>query len=466
MAKKITKSLIKKLIEQQLQKTLKEQSDDSARDFLNSILPGPENISSGARKAAAGAATGATKAIRKGETGGLPDGMPFFDIIKSIPQGDCEKVLSVLKQVIKPVIDNDPGEAWYSELIQIIDISNQNPGFKPEIMGDLARRLDGVLQKMGGFKIPGYTGGSIDTMSGTFEKMDEGRSLLKENPGLLIAAGVGFAIAAWGYYISRSDDPEKPTEQEVEQMPNSDLAKAIAAILLNPGGSRPLTVYDMIATIVAFITGCTELISWIPRVPKKKDDKPIRPEVGGGGGNCYRFNRAARKVTGLKTKPAVRDIQETLVNMGYSVAKIGASTPFGKPGAGTVRGSESRKYQIDGLCGRKTMDAVKRFQRDAQEAGLDLGKYGVDGIVGPFTYKAMRDYIEKGFLFPDMSGRSEFSGPLGGVVGPDGKPLNDPMAQAERERIAARTRSERGVTNESQAKQLREHFARWEKLWK
>ena len=46
---------------------------------------------------------------------------------------------------------------------------------------------------------------------------------------------------------------------------------------MNPGGTRPATVYDIVATIVAFITGCTELISWIPRVPeKKKKDEATR----------------------------------------------------------------------------------------------------------------------------------------------------------------------------------------------
>lgn len=191
-------------------------------------------------------------------------------------------------------------------------------------------------------------------------------------------------------------------------------------------------------------------------VPAPTPGPNTTPSGGGSGGLCNRFNRAARKVTGLPTKQAVKDIQETMVKMGYSVAKIGASTPFGKPGAPfkDVGIYELRKYGIDGLCGPKTIDAVKRFQRDAEEAGLDLGSTGADGIVGPITMKAIKDYIENGFLFPDTSGRSEFSGPLGGVAGPDGKSLDDPNAQ-----------DPGALPGKFGLREVKDQLSKWKKLW-
>ncbi len=184
-------------------------------------------------------------------------------------------------------------------------------------------------------------------------------------------------------------------------------------------------------------------------VPAPTPGPTPTPSGGGSGGSCNRFNRAARKVTGRPTKQAVKEIQETMVNMGYSVAKIGASTPFGKPDAGNVVNNEFRKYGIDGRCGPKTIDAVKRFQRDAEDVGLDLGSTGADGIVGPMTMKAINDYIKKGLLTPDTSGRSEFSGPSGGAVGPDGKSLDDPNA----------------LPGKFGLREVKDQLSKWKKLW-
>ncbi len=488
MSKKITKSLIKKLIEQQLQKRLNEQPaiDDDTKGAI--------------RRASAAAATGVRKAIRKGEESGLPDGMAFFDIIKSIPQGDCEKVVSVLKQVIKPVIDADPGADWYGEIIQVLEISNQNPGFKPETMKDLSFKLDGIFQKMGGFKIPGYTGGSIDTMTGEFEEMgtddapddfqmapEEGermgenkQPLMEVLPALGIYGGA-IAVSLWIYYASKSDDPEKPTKQEIKQFPSSDLSKAIAAILLNPGGSRPKTVYDIVATIVAFMTGCTGLISWIPRVPKKKDDKPDDGDGGGGGrkrrgGGCSVFYAEAVRATGMPNyKDATMLIQALLVGAGESPKrgeeKVSSLMDMESSRSAAIEAFENkekirnkidikqrRKLGIDGICGKGTMDAVKRIQKKIIDKGIDLGSYGpnrdgVDGIVGQKTMPYLEDFA---FSRGDLDG-SDFGAQ--GVPSPGKQTqnfvLNAPPAPEQPESL-----------EESEIKQIREHFARWEKLWK
>ena len=154
--------------------------------------------------------------------------------------------------------------------------------------------------------------------------------------------------------------------------------------------------------------------------------------VAGQGGGSWRvpetkqFERVAKRLTGQKnTKLAVQEIQELLVNSGYSVKDEGHSgygfddnvelveegitdknnfLQITKAWQNHLLLSERRitkqefeENGIDGKAGKLTIAAVKRFQKDMVKAGYDLGKFGpnkdgVDGIVGKLTFRTLRKY--------------------------------------------------------------------------
>ena len=190
------------------------------------------------------------------------------------------------------------------------------------------------------------------------------------------------------------------------------------------------------------------------------------PGTGGGGpvSECPQFHRALKSATSGPLKQAISDLQLVLVNLGFSVAKKGASTPFGpgKPGAIEGSSSERRKYQIDGKCGPKTIDAVERFQKDAVKLGIDLGKSGpnkdgVDGMPGPLTMKALQKYEEllAAIASPKAGAFTPKQNSSGVVVtGPDGQ--------------AMQFNPEGGLKKMQENKDpatLKEHFTKWNKLW-
>jgi hypothetical protein len=83
------------------------------------------------------------------------------------------------------------------------------------------------------------------------------------------------------------------------------------------------------------------------------------------------------KIIGLNAKgPLVKDVQQSLINIGYS-----GNT--GSPITTDVQGCGDDVEKCDGIYGKSTKEMVKQFQKDN---GLD-----VDGIVGIQTYFAFSD---------------------------------------------------------------------------
>jgi peptidoglycan hydrolase-like protein with peptidoglycan-binding domain len=81
------------------------------------------------------------------------------------------------------------------------------------------------------------------------------------------------------------------------------------------------------------------------------------------------------KVIGLNAKgPLVKDVQQSLINIGYS-----GNT--GSPITTDVQGCGDDVEKCDGIYGKSTKEMVKQYQKDN---GLS-----VDGIFGQQTYDAM-----------------------------------------------------------------------------
>ncbi len=134
---------------------------------------------------------------------------------------------------------------------------------------------------------------------------------------------------------------------------------------------------DRAKVFIANYYKCPEVATDVKYKRKKKGS--------GGGGGCPRpgFYRIIAKAVGKPANQATKDVQEVLVNLGYSVKRGMASTPFGPAGQGTVDSSPKgfKQYGIDGKCGPSTDAAIIKFQKDN---GLKQ-----DGLVGPNTYKAL-----------------------------------------------------------------------------
>ena len=147
--------------------------------------------------------------------------------------------------------------------------------------------------------------------------------------------------------------------------------------------------------------------------------------AAGSGRVDTRRARIARQAMGERsTSNAVTKLQALLVNAGYSVSELGGTTSFAPAPAQVqevvnnlsgfknfnniwdrwliseqVKPEDYAKFGIDGKYGDKTIDAVKRFQKDiVQKFGskANLGKTGpskngVDGTMGKMTWA----YLQK-----------------------------------------------------------------------
>ena len=181
--------------------------------------------------------------------------------------------------------------------------------------------------------------------------------------------------------------------------------------------------------LIAFLKTARDTI-W-KKTGGKTGGKTGSKSAGQGGGDwrvpeTKQFERVAKRLTGQKnTKLAVQEIQELLVNSGYSVKDEGHSgygfddnVELVKEGITDknnflqitrawqnhlllserrITKKEFEKNGIDGKAGKLTIAAVKRFQKDMVNAGYNLGKFGpnkdgVDGIVGKLTFRTLKKY--------------------------------------------------------------------------
>ena len=173
------------------------------------------------------------------------------------------------------------------------------------------------------------------------------------------------------------------------------------------------------AIVIALTT-----LDWVD--PAEADDGIVDDDEetgtgGTGGGYCSRFNRILEKTIKaagdnfVSIKMAVKDVQETLVNLGYSVKKDRSPVPFGKDGQGMVQPKQRKQYGIDGKCGPGTKAGVEDFQKFLNSKGYDLGtsgprKDGVDGLIGPMTWAAMKKFA-KSFADPSVAPENELKHP-------------------------------------------------------
>ena len=124
---------------------------------------------------------------------------------------------------------------------------------------------------------------------------------------------------------------------------------------------------------------------------KKKDPKPDpQPVPDGGGGGSTAVNLAIQ-VTGISDgKTAVAEIQSILTELGFSIGQKGL--PNAKEGIynATLAAKKGRifipEYNIIGIYGPRTKEAVKKFQ---QKFGLK-----VDGLVGNNTWAKMMEFAK------------------------------------------------------------------------